>query len=100
MRRDSIFLFPGDAVSKSSTIFYEIQGLLNITKRKECILIIVTRRHIRYVTVQRDEEFWIKNMLDKLVNFYETTLLPKLSEEMLPRKFLSHYFDLLKTIML
>nr|XP_018908756.1 PREDICTED: uncharacterized protein LOC109038225 [Bemisia tabaci] len=74
----------GDAVSKSSTIFYEIQGLLNITKRKECILIIVTRRHIRYVTVQRDEEFWIKNMLDKIVNFYETTLLPKLSEEMLP----------------
>ncbi|XP_072160729.1 uncharacterized protein [Bemisia tabaci] len=69
----------------ANPLFYEVQGLLNIMNRKKCILLVVSRKYVTPFTVKRDESFWRDEMLGKIVKFYEGTLAPKLSAEMLPR---------------
>nr|XP_049695130.1 uncharacterized protein LOC110371421 isoform X2 [Helicoverpa armigera]XP_049695131.1 uncharacterized protein LOC110371421 isoform X3 [Helicoverpa armigera] len=67
-------------VKKNSNWFYQIQGQLHITGRRVCLLGIWAGENepIYIERIEKDDEFWKKNMEPKLVQFYLKCLLPEL----------------------
>ncbi|KYM99959.1 hypothetical protein ALC62_09282 [Cyphomyrmex costatus] len=58
--------------------FYQIQGQLNITKREYCVFAIWTPRSMKIVHVNKDNAFWKKKMLPRLICFYYECMLPEI----------------------
>lgn len=46
--------------------FYQVQGQMHISKRKFCYFVVYTKNRIEIQTVNYDESFWNKKMIDKL----------------------------------
>ncbi|CAH0731039.1 unnamed protein product, partial [Brenthis ino] len=67
-------------INKNSKWFYQIQGQLHITGRRVCLLGIWAGENepIHTERIEKDDEFWQKNMEPKLVQFYLKCLLPEL----------------------
>jgi hypothetical protein len=70
-------------LKKNHAYFYQIQGQLHITKRKVCYFVIWTPLGIYVEQIKRDDDFWEKNMVNQLKNFYLKCLLPEIID---PRK--------------
>lgn len=58
-------------LGNSHDYYYQVQGQLFCSGRKECTFIVYTLKDIKTVTIHRDEHF-IENMLKKLKEFFET----------------------------
>lgn len=65
--------------------YYQIQGQLHVTQKKFCYLVLWAADDlpIRYEKIERDDKFWIEKMENKLLNFFDTAMLPELVD---PRK--------------
>lgn len=68
----------GIIINKSHNYFYQIQGQLHITGRQYCVLVLWTKKGMLTWRIERDDEFWTKNMEHQLKNFYLHCLLPEL----------------------
>nr|CAH7762566.1 unnamed protein product [Callosobruchus chinensis] len=66
---------------KSHRYFYQIQGVLNITQRAWCNLVIYSREEIVVIRVDKDVGFWEKVMCPALEDFYLFYFLPKLGRK-------------------
>lgn len=53
--------------------YYQIQGQLFCSNRKECMLVIYTFKDLKVISVHRDQEF-INDMLVKLESFFQNIL--------------------------
>lgn len=58
--------------------YYQIQGQLQIIKRKHCIFAIWTSLGIKLEKIMRDNTFWREKMLQRLKQFYEKCILPEI----------------------
>lgn len=58
-------------LSTKHPYYYQIQGQLFCAERQFCDLIIYTLSDVKYVRIERDDEF-ISNMVSELHNFYES----------------------------
>lgn len=57
---------------------YQVQGQLHVTKRNYCLFAVWTPLGIKVQRIERDDNFWHKEMLEKLTKFYMDCLLPEL----------------------
>lgn len=67
---------------------YQIQGLLEITGRKWCDLVVYTFKGIAISRIYRDSDFWNIHILPKIKEFYYYYLLPQILRPMdtIPRE--------------
>ena len=73
-------------VNKKHIYYYQIQGQLQITKRKYCLFVVWTPKGTKIEKIERDEAFWKANMQEKLTKFYFDCLLPEIIDPRYPRK--------------
>lgn len=55
--------------------FYQIQGQLHITRRNYCIFLMRTQVGKFILRIEKDDEFWEKEMYPQLSKFYDECLL-------------------------
>jgi len=72
-------------LNKKSNYYYQIQGQLQISNRKNCYFIIWTEKDLYYEIINRDDNFWELKMLKKLIFCYEEVLLPEMLDPRLTR---------------
>lgn len=65
--------------------YYQVQGQLRITQKKMCYFVLWAADDlpIRVEKIERDDAFWKDKMEAKLLNFFNTAMLPELVD---PRK--------------
>lgn len=67
-------------IYKNDSWYYQVQGQLHITKRKLCLFAVWSGEN-QMMTVEkilRDDDFWNKNMVAKLTEFYMEHILAEL----------------------
>lgn len=67
-----------EEMNRSHTYYYQIQGQLHITQQQYCIFALWTPLGLKMEKILRDDDFWNKKMVNKLVQFYEHCVLPEL----------------------
>lgn len=72
-------------INKKHHWYFQVQGQLNITGRKECLFAVWTgsNEQIKTEIIQCDQKLWNNHMVPKLKTFYLESLLPELLD---PRK--------------
>ena len=65
-------------VNKKHAYYYQVQGQLHISKKKYCLFALWTPKGIKVEKIERDFDFWNKEMVLKLKNFYLDCLLPEI----------------------
>lgn len=76
------------AVNKKHDWYFEVQGLLHITRRQYCIFAVwtghdETSKCMKFEKIYSDEDFWKSQMESKILKFYYNHLLPEVID---PRK--------------
>lgn len=66
-------------LSHKHNYYYQVQGVLAITKRSWCDFVVWTPKGISIERILNDSSFWIGTMLPKLLVFYDNALLPELA---------------------
>lgn len=66
-------------LKRKHNYYYQVQGAMAITKRPWCDFVVWTPKGISIERIQQDSSFWTKSMLPRLLDFYETALLPELA---------------------
>lgn len=67
-----------DQMNTSHKYFYQVQGQLHVTERKQCIFAIWNGKELHNVTVDKNDQCWVINMEPKLKEFYLDCILPEL----------------------
>ena len=80
------FLDENGNLLKNHKYFFQIQGILHISKREWCDLVIWTYNGVHISSINRDDNFWNNHMVAKLENFYMEYLLPEIVEPLHPEK--------------
>lgn len=65
-------------IQTNHNFYYQVQGQLQVTKRKYCIFALWTPKGLKTTTIERDEVFWRDRMFPKLKRFYMECLLPEI----------------------
>ena len=65
-------------MNKNHPYYYQVVGQLRATGFKYCIFALWTPVNIKYVKVERDDEFWRSKMEPFLIRFYMECLLPEI----------------------
>lgn len=67
-------------INKNHNWFYQIQGQLHITNRKQCLFAVWSGENERLKTeiIKKDDIFWENSMKVKLDSFYMNCLLPEI----------------------
>lgn len=65
-------------MNKNNVYYYQVQGQLHITKRDLCYFAVYTGTDLKYVEVERDDNFWAEKMEPKLISFYHEYLEPEI----------------------
>ena len=65
-------------INRKHDWFFQVQGQLHVTDRKQCILFVWAGKSFKLEYIQRDEEFWSSQMETNLLEFYKKALLPEL----------------------
>lgn len=73
-------------ILKSHEYYYQVQGQLNTNNVSLCYFMVWSPVDYRIIEVQKDEVFWEEKMKNKLVQFYETCLVPEIIDSRLARK--------------
>lgn len=71
------FLYEDKSLKTTHNYYYQIQGLLAITNRSWCDLVIYTFVGMKVIRILRSKTFWNK-MLEKLKTFYLFYMLPEM----------------------
>ena len=62
---------------KTSHIYYaQVQGQLAITERQFCDFIVYTTKELYIQRIPFDEDFWFRELLPKLTDFYDNCFAP------------------------
>lgn len=72
-------------LKKTSTYYYQIQGLMALCKLKECDFVIWTLKGLLVIRVKFNETFWKKQMLPKLVRFFKEAIVSEALTERVKR---------------
>lgn len=69
-------------VNKNHEYFYQIQGQLNIFKRKYCLFVHYTGddQDLKITIIERDQTFWETKMVPALKEFFFAHYLPELAD--------------------
>lgn len=61
-------------------LLFQIQGQLNITKKRKCYFIVYISDSVDifYEEIERDESLWTTQMLPKLIPFYKECICPEI----------------------
>ncbi|XP_077497747.1 uncharacterized protein LOC144108371 [Amblyomma americanum] len=62
----------------NSNYWYQVQGQLNIARRRKCLFVLRTKKGISTEVISRNQSFWEDEMLPRLKKFYMHCLLPEL----------------------
>lgn len=66
-------------INPSHPYYYDIQGQLQITEKKYCYFAVYTSHNVNWIKfaerIERNDEFWLRKMKDKLVRFYQSALV-------------------------
>ncbi|XP_077512016.1 uncharacterized protein LOC144122934 [Amblyomma americanum] len=62
----------------NSNYWYQVQGQLNIARRRKCLFVLWTKKGISTEVISRNQSFWEDEMLPRLKKFYMHCLLPEL----------------------
>lgn len=65
-------------INKKHKYYAQVQGQLNITQRKYCIIVFWTKKGLKTEQIFKDDTFWNEEMLPRLKKFYFNYLLPEL----------------------
>lgn len=65
-------------VNKKHLYYFQVQGQLHVTKAKRCLFGLWTKKGIKTEIIEKDDEFWDKEMKEKLNAFYFDCLLPEI----------------------
>ena len=74
-------IFSKDDINKMNpnhVFYYQVQEGLHITQRDYCIFALCTTKDIKYVRVERDDDFWETKIAGRLHDFYFECLLPEI----------------------
>ena len=63
-------------LKSSHEYFCQVQGQMAITNRQWCDFTVYTKRGISIERIRFDSEFWINNVLPKLIEFYDMCFCP------------------------
>ncbi len=63
-------------LKRSHQYYSQVQGQLAITQRRWCDFVIYTNQGISVERISFDSEFWLDQLLLKLINFYDNCLCP------------------------
>ncbi|KOB52290.1 hypothetical protein OBRU01_26165, partial [Operophtera brumata] len=67
--------------------YYQAQGQMHIAKKTKCLFAVwYGENQLKVEILQKDDEFWRKEMEPKLVSFYMDCLLPDLVDPRHPKK--------------
>lgn len=66
--------------------YYQVQGQLHITQRRNCFFVVWTPHGISIEKIDRDDDFWREKMEAKLSQFYLKCILPEIVDPRHPRK--------------
>ena len=69
---------PQIKLKRKHKYYSQVQGQLGISKRKWCYFIIFTTKGLSVERIQFDTDFWNKDLLPKLVDFYNDCLAPEI----------------------
>ncbi|OXU22784.1 hypothetical protein TSAR_009514 [Trichomalopsis sarcophagae] len=61
-------------MKKTHHWYYQVQGQLHVIQRKYCIFALRTTKGMKIERVERNDEFWEKNMKPQLSAFYDNCL--------------------------
>lgn len=64
--------------NKKNQIYYQIQGMLHITRRKYAVFVTWTSKNIKTETIEKDETFWSTEIEPEIVEFFKNRFLPKI----------------------
>lgn len=68
-------------LKRNDVYYYQVQGQLNVLKNKDyCYFVCWTPKGLAYEKIEKDTEFFNKNMLPKLQKFYFEHYLPELTK--------------------
>lgn len=67
-----------EKMNRNHKYFYQIQGQLNITKCNYCVFVIWTPKSMKIVHINKDNAFWKKELLPRLIRFYYECMLPEI----------------------
>ena len=74
-----------DAMSRTHKYFYQVQGQLHIARRQCCIFAVGTPKYMKWIRVDRDDDFWDRHMKDFLIRFYQECMLPEILDSRVNR---------------
>ncbi|XP_044762047.1 uncharacterized protein LOC123319241 [Coccinella septempunctata] len=72
-------------LKKNHNYFYQVQGQLNICKKKFCDFVLYTDEDFHIERIECDEALWRNIMLPKLEQFYMNCILPEIIDGRIPR---------------
>lgn len=74
-------------INKNHQYFYQIQGQLNVFKRKYCLFVHYTGddQDLKITRIERDQTFWDTKMVPPLKEFFFSHYLPELADPRLTR---------------
>ncbi|XP_077519899.1 uncharacterized protein LOC144129667 [Amblyomma americanum] len=71
----------------NSNYWYQVQGQLNIARRRKCLFVLWTKKDISTEVISRNQSFWEDEMLPRLKKCYMHCLLPELVDPRRSRGF-------------
>lgn len=72
-------------VNESHNWYYQIQGQLHVTKTDFCFLCVWTPKDIKVEKIPRKDDFWKKQMEQKIQDFYINYVLPEIVDSRVSR---------------
>ncbi|XP_031788429.1 uncharacterized protein LOC116417741 [Nasonia vitripennis] len=74
-------IFSKEDINKMNTshqYYYQVQDQLHVSRKDYCIFALCPKIDIKYIRVERNDDFWQKRMAEPLRRFYFDCLLPEL----------------------
>ena len=65
-------------LQKNHVYYSQVQGQMGVTKRKWCDFIVYTEKGLSVERIEFDSDFWEKELLPKLTDFYDNCLAPEI----------------------
>lgn len=72
-------------LKKRSDYYYQIQGQLQLAGKRSCHFVVWTPKDMHHEIIHRDDDFWEKKMIQKLVFCYKEVLLPEILDPRMTR---------------
>ena len=65
-------------LKRSHSYYCQIQGQMGIGDRPWCDFIVYTKKGIHVERIEHDKDFWTKELLPKLLSFYDNCIAPEI----------------------